>query len=91
MCTIEYADHAFADRTLCARYREKRTKGRGTAEGKIEGRGTPRQGRAGLHVGWRGTGRGIVRAVWHVFVAPMLATTRATYAQMRCGWMEVSA
>ncbi len=41
--------------------REKVDKGRAGREGKIEGRGTRRGVRPGLHVGWRGTrlgGRG---------------------------------
>jgi len=55
----------------------------GNVQGKIEGRGTPRRGRAGLHVGWEGTQWNTLRAARQAIDASMMALRRAVGAGVR--------
>src|SRR5665213_1317856 len=61
----------------------RRGGGVGKAQGKIEGRGTPRRGRAGLHVGWDGTSQDALRAVRLTIQASVMALHRAVSAGVR--------
>ena len=62
---------------------KRRWKCEGEGEGKIKGRGTRHAQERGLHMGWRGTGRSITRAVAFFLDAEMLARQRAVLARLR--------
>ena len=84
-------------RRMCRRKRRRRRRvvkggcfSRPKQLGKIEGRGTPRQGRAGLHVGWHGTQRAEQCAGCNAFCAPLQVLARAVYHGLRCTTRELS-